>query len=40
VKVKEKKKENKNRVLFEGPIFTQEWYRDDDTIDNIKAYMF
>lgn len=40
VKVREKKKENKNRVLFEGPIFTQEWYRDDDTIDNIKAYMF
>lgn len=41
VKVKEKKKENKNRVLFEGPIFTQEWYRDDDfTNDNIEAYMF
>lgn len=41
VKVKEKKKENKNRVLFEGPIFTQEWYRDDDIVENnTKAYMF
>lgn len=40
VKVKEKKKENKNRILFEGPIFTQEWFHDDETIDNLKAYMF
>lgn len=40
VKVKEKQKENKNRVLFEGPIFTQEWFRDDVTIDNVEAYMF
>lgn len=40
VKVKEKKKENKNRVLFEGPIFTQEWFHDDESIDNLKAYMF
>lgn len=40
VKVKEIKKENRNRVLFEGPIFTQEWFRDDETIDNIEAYMF
>lgn len=40
VKVKEIKKENKNRVLFEGPIFTQEWFRDDEAIDNIEAYMF
>ena len=39
VKVKEVKKENKNRVLFEGPIFTQSWFRDDDT-DDLKAYMF
>lgn len=39
VKVKEVKKENKNRVLFEGPIFTQNWFRDDDT-DDLKAYMF
>lgn len=40
LKVKEKKKENKNRILFEGPIFTQEWFHDDDSIDNLKAYMF
>ena len=40
VKVKETKKENKNRVLFEGPIFTQEWFPDDESIDNLKAYMF
>lgn len=40
VKVKEKKKENKNRILFEGPIFTQEWFHDDESIDNLKAYMF
>ena len=40
VKVKEKKKENKNRILFEGPIFTQEWFHDDESIDNLKPYMF
>ncbi len=40
VKVKEIKKENRNRVLFEGPIFTQEWFRDDETMDNVEAYMF
>lgn len=40
LKVKEKKKENKNRVLFEGPIFTQAWFHDDESIDNLKAYMF
>lgn len=40
VKVKEKKKENKNRILFEGPIFTQEWFHDDESVDNLKAYMF
>lgn len=40
VKVKEKKKENKNRILFEGPIFTQEWFHDDESIDNLEAYMF
>ena len=41
LKVKEKKKENRDRVLFDGPIFTQEWYHDDDiTNDNIEAYMF
>lgn len=41
LKVKEKKKENRDRVLFDGPIFTQEWYHDDGiTDDNIEAYMF
>lgn len=40
LKVKEKKKENKNRILFEGPIFTQEWFHDDDPTDNLQAYMF
>ncbi len=39
VKVKEVKKENKQRVLFEGPIFTQEWFRDDGT-NNTETYMF
>lgn len=40
IKVKEVKKENRNRVLFEGPIFTQEWFRDDDTTSNIDAFIF
>lgn len=41
VKVKEKKKENKNRILFEGPIFTQEWFHDDGNVtNNVEAYMF
>lgn len=40
VKVKEVKKENRNRVLFEGPIFTQQWFHDDEPTDNIEAYMF
>ena len=40
VKVKEIKKENRNRVLFEGPIFTQQWFHDDESTDNIEAYMF
>lgn len=40
VKVKEVKKENRNRVLFDGPIFTQQWFRDDEAADNIEAYMF
>ena len=31
VKVKEKKETAKNRVLFDGPIFTQEWFCDDRT---------
>lgn len=33
VKVKEKKEENRNRVLFEGPIFAQSWF--DDYSPNI-----
>ncbi len=40
VKVKEVKKENRNRVLFDGPIFAQQWFRDDEAADNIEAYMF
>lgn len=40
VKIKEVKKENRNRVLFDGPIFTQQWFRDDEAADNIEAYMF
>lgn len=40
IKVKEVKKENRNRVLFDGPIFTQQWFRDDEMADNIEAYMF
>lgn len=40
VKVKEVKKENRNRVLFDGPIFTQQWFRDDEMADNIETYMF
>lgn len=40
VKVKEVKKENRNRVLFDGPIFTQQWFCDDEAADNIEAYMF
>lgn len=40
LKVKEKKKENRDRVLFDGPIFTQEWFHDDENTDNLQAYMF
>lgn len=40
VKVKEVKKQNRNRVLFDGPIFTQQWFRDDEAANNIEAYMF
>jgi len=31
VVVKEKKRINKNRSLFDGPIFSSMWYCDDDT---------
>lgn len=40
LKVKEKKKENRDRALFDGPIFTQEWFHDDESINNLQAYMF
>lgn len=40
VKVKEKKNENRNRALFDGPIFTQDWFHDDEIDNNIEAYMF
>lgn len=29
LKIKEKKQENKKRVLFEGPLFTHSWFDDD-----------
>lgn len=41
--VKEKTKENKARVLFEGPIFSQNWFRDDEPtirFDNDNVYTF
>ena len=28
--VKEKEKSNKSRLLFEGPIFAQNWFNDDE----------
>ena len=31
VKVKEKEKDNKNRLLFDGPIFAQDWFDDRPT---------
>ena len=37
--VKEKKKQNKSRLLFDGPIFSQDsWY--DDTMDNIEENVY
>lgn len=41
VKVKEKKEDNRERVLFEGPIFAQDWFSDDEpiTFDN-SVYTF
>ena len=41
--VKEKEKENKARILFEGPIFSQNWFRDDEPtirFDNDNVYTF
>ena len=40
--VKERKKENRNRVLFDGPIFTQNWFHDDgpNNVDNTDVYTF
>ena len=43
VVVKEKEKENKARVLFEGPIFAQSWFRDEEPsirFDNDNVYTF
>jgi hypothetical protein len=43
VVVKEKTKENRNRVLFEGPIFAQSWFKDETptfTFDNDNVYTF
>lgn len=40
ITVKEIKKENRDRILFDGPIFTQEWFNDDYTTNNIETYMF
>ena len=43
VVVKEKEKENKARVLFEGPIFAQNWFRDEEPtirFDNDNVYTF
>ena len=36
--VKKKSEDNKKRLLFDGPIFTQEWFRDDET--DLQTYMF
>ena len=41
--VKEKEKENKARILFEGPIFSQNWFRDETPtirFDNDNVYTF
>ena len=43
VVVKEKTKENRNRILFDGPIFAQSWFRDETptfTFDNDNVYTF
>ena len=43
VVVKEKTKENKARILFEGPIFAQNWFRDEEPtirFDNDNVYTF
>ena len=43
VVVKEKTKENRNRVLFEGPNFAQSWVKDETptfTFDNDNVYTF
>jgi hypothetical protein len=43
VVVKEKTKENRNRVLFDGPIFAQSWFKDETptfTFDNDNVYTF
>lgn len=40
VVVKEKKQANRNRMLFDGPIFADSWYRDDDTNQDEDVYTF
>lgn len=40
VVVKEKKQANRNRMLFDGPIFADSWYRDDDTDQDEDVYTF
>ena len=43
VVVKEKTKENKARILFDGPIFAQSWFRDEEPtirFDNDNVYTF
>lgn len=42
VVVKEKEKENKSRLLFDGPIFAQDWFNDENPIkfndDNVYTF--
>lgn len=41
VKVKEKEKDNKNRLLFDGPIFAQDWFDDkpiQSSDDNVYTF--
>lgn len=42
VVVKEKEKENKSRLLFDGPIFAQNWFNDDSPVkfndDNVYTF--
>jgi hypothetical protein len=42
VVVKEKEKENKSRLLFDGPIFAQNWFDDESPVkfDDDNVYTF